>query len=256
MLHKNYLRTDIMRSSFEITKREIAVSISIIAIMLLIGFLISAKISDYYMYKNEIYNKAIKIKDRDMFEYGMQTNAGNAFVYGKLKAVDTVTYPEIGGAYMYVEKIKEKYTEHTRVVTYTTGSGKNTQTHTRTETYWTWDMIDSDSIKCKEISFLDVLFNSNKIKMPDKRYIDTINESYYIRYRYYGTDVEFTGTIFTKLENKTISDETKFYNNKTIEETVDQLDSNCGIIMFWVVWSLFIVFCVYIFYYLDNRWLN
>ena len=29
----------------------------------------------------------------------MRTNVGNAFVYGDLKAVDTVTYPEIGGEY-------------------------------------------------------------------------------------------------------------------------------------------------------------
>lgn len=41
-----------------------------------------------------------------MFQYGMDTNVGNAFVYGDLKAVDTVTYPEIGGEYMYVEKLK------------------------------------------------------------------------------------------------------------------------------------------------------
>lgn len=41
-----------------------------------------------------------------MFQYGKDTNVGNAFVYGDLKAVDTVTYPEIGGEYMYVEKSK------------------------------------------------------------------------------------------------------------------------------------------------------
>ena len=45
--------------NFQITKREIIASISIIAIMLLIGFLISGKISDYQMDKNEIYNKKV-----------------------------------------------------------------------------------------------------------------------------------------------------------------------------------------------------
>ena len=39
---------------FEITKREILVSISIIAVLLLIGFIISGKISDHLMDKNEI----------------------------------------------------------------------------------------------------------------------------------------------------------------------------------------------------------
>lgn len=45
---------------FEITKREILASISIIAVLLLIGFIISGKISDYVMDKNEKYNKAVK----------------------------------------------------------------------------------------------------------------------------------------------------------------------------------------------------
>ena len=93
---------------FEITKREILVSISIIAVMILFGILISSKISEYQMDKNEIYNKAVKIESQEMFQYGMDTNVGNAFVYGDLKAVDTVTYPEIGGEYMYVEKVKER----------------------------------------------------------------------------------------------------------------------------------------------------
>lgn len=100
--------------NFEITKREILVSVSIVAIMLLIGVLIAGKISDYQLDKNEKYNKAIKIESQELFEYGMRTNAGNAFVYGDLKAVDTVTYPGIGGEYIYIEKVKERYTMHTR----------------------------------------------------------------------------------------------------------------------------------------------
>lgn len=91
---------------FEITKREILASISIIAVMILFGILISSKISEHQMDENEIYNKAVKIESQEMFQYGMDTNVGNAFVYGDLKAVDTVTYPEIGGEYMYVEKSK------------------------------------------------------------------------------------------------------------------------------------------------------
>ena len=83
--------------NIEITKREILASISIIAVMILIGVLISTKISEHQMDQNEIYNKAVKIESQDLFQYGMDTNIGNAFVYGELKAVDTVTYPEIGG---------------------------------------------------------------------------------------------------------------------------------------------------------------
>lgn len=113
---------------FEITKREILASISIIAMMLLIGFVISGRISNYILDRNEKYNKAIKIESSDLFEYGMRTNVGYAFVYGDLKAVDTVSYPEINGEYMYIEKIEEHYNMHTRTVTTTDSKGK---THTR-----------------------------------------------------------------------------------------------------------------------------
>ncbi len=229
---------------FEITKREILASVSIIAIMLLIGVLISGKISEHQMDKNEIYNKAVKIQSSDIFVYGMRTNVGNAFVYGDLKAVDAVTYPEIGGEYMYVKKVKEKYTEHTQIV-----DGK-------TRTYWDWDRVSSDYQICNEVLFLDCVFESKKIDIPPAEYIDTIKESSHVRYKYYGVATQYTGTIFTELKGNTISDNTLFYANRTIDETVELLESNGGTIIFWVLWIIFIGFCVYGFYYLDNRWLD
>jgi len=237
-----------------ITKREIIVSISIIAILLVIGILISGKISERQMDKNEIYNKAIKIKSADMFEYGMRTNVGNAFVYGDLKAVDPVTYPEIGGKYMYVEKVKEVYTMHTRTVTHMRSDGT---TYTTVETYWTWDPVSYDEIKSKELSFLGVVFKSNKIDIPGTRYIDTIHKSSHVRYVYYGTAVKYTGTIFTELKNKTISDDTDFYK-ANIEETMDRLQTSCTAILidFWFAWICLIAACVYGFYYFENRWLE
>lgn len=54
---------------FEITKREILASISIIAVMLLIGVLISSKISEHQLDANEVYNKAVKIDNTDLFQY-------------------------------------------------------------------------------------------------------------------------------------------------------------------------------------------
>lgn len=242
--------------NFQITKREIIASISIIAIMLLIGFLISGKISDYQMDKNEIYNKALKTESSDLFTYGMKTNVGNAFVYGNLQAIDTVTYPEIGGKYMYIEKVKERYTMHTRTVTYTTGSGKTRQIHTKIETYWTWDRIDSEDKKCKEISFCGVNFKSSKFKIPSAHYIDTIRESSHVRYKYYGTETKFTGTIFTDLRNNTISDNTNFYNNMTVNETVEYLESNGAEIIFWIFWIILIIAGVVGFCYFENEWLE
>lgn len=253
MSRYSYRRKGFDFGDFEITKREILASISIIAVMILIGVLISSEISEHQMDRNEIYNKAVKIESTDLFQYGMDTNVGNAFVYGDLKAVDTVTYPEIDGEYMYVEKVKEKYTKHTRTVTYKDSNGK---TKTKKETYWTWDRVGSEDKKCNEVTFCGITFNSNKINLPYTSHIDTIKESSHIRYKYYGVGTEFTGTIFTDLRDKTITDNTNFYNGMNIEETVERLESDGGGIIFWIFWILLTGGCVYGFFYIDNRWLE
>ena len=208
-------RKEFYFGDFVITTREIIASVSIIAIMMLFGFLISAKIQERQMDKNEVYNKAVKVDNTDLFQHGLNTNIGNAFVYGDLVAVDTVTYPEIGGEYMYVEKVKERYTMHTRQVAHTRTVNGQTQTYYTTETYWTWDRVGSEDIKCKEVSFCGITFSSNKFDIPDTNYIETIKESSHVRYKYYGTETKFTGTIFTDLKDKTISDNTRLYRNMT-----------------------------------------
>lgn len=241
---------------FVITKREILVSISIIAVLLMIGVWISGGITEAKLDADEVYNKAVKIDTVDLFEYGMRTNVGNAFVYGDLKAVDTVTFPEIGGEYMYVKKITERYTKHTRTVTKTKTVNGETKTYTEKEDYWTWDEIDRESHTCNEITFLGVTFDSNKIDIPSESYIGRIKESSKIRYEYYGTGTEHVGTIFADLRDGTIADGTNFYNDKTIDETVERLKAVDWTIGFWILWIFVIGGCVYGFYYIDNRWLE
>lgn len=141
------MRLDFFDLDFEITKREILASICIIVFFLLSGMFFTNKISDSVLDSNEKYNKAVKIEGTDLFQYGMDTNVGNAFVYGTLEVIDPVTFPEIGGEYMYINKVKEKYTKHTRVVTYTDSDG---ETRTKTETYWSWDVVGSESKSCKK----------------------------------------------------------------------------------------------------------
>jgi hypothetical protein len=243
---------------FKITKREVIVSISIIAIMLMFGLWISGSIRQSCDDKNEKYYKAVKIIDQDLFSYGMRTNVGNAFVYGDLKAVDPVTYPELGGEYMRVTKVKERYTQHTRTVTTTRVVNGKTQTSTRIETYYTWDEVDRWKISCDTVTFLGEEFAISKIDIPDTEHIETIRESSSIRYVYYATDAQYTGTIFTDLRNDTITDNTPFYRNKDIPKTVEYLESSStvGLVFFWIVWVALTGGLTYGFYYLDNRWLG
>ena len=239
-----------------VTKREVLFSIVIICVMLIIGIVIAGNINDTIMEKQQEYITALQIdNDKDLFEYGMRTNVGNAFIYGDLKAVDTVTFDEIGGEYSYVEKVKEKYTRHTRTVTKTKTVNGKTQTYTDTEVYWTWDKVDSWDKHCEKITFLNVEFDYGKIHFPTYDYITTIKESSRIRYVYYGTGTNYTGTLYTSLSNNTING-ASFYVNNNIAETLEYLESGWELITFWLCWIFLTGGVVYGFYYLDNRWLE
>lgn len=241
---------------FTITKREILLSITIIAILLAVGLWISEDITEYQMDKNAVYDQALRVDSTDIFEYGMRTNVGNAFVYGDLKAVDTVSFPEIGGEYMTVRKITERYTRHTRTVTKTRTVNGKTQTYTEVEVYWTWDEIDRETLRNERVTFLGVEFERGKIEIPALQYLDTIKESSKIRYQYYGTGTEFVGTIYTDLRDNTISDGSEFYENRTIDQTIERLKVPVGTIGFWIFWIMLMAGAVYGFYYIDNHWLE
>lgn len=240
---------------FEITAREIIASVVILVIMLLCGLSISNKMDEYRMDRNEVYNKSLKIEDAELFQYGLRTDVGLAFVYGELKAVDTVTYPEIGGEYIYVKKVTERYTRHTRRVAHTRKVGKTTQTYYTTEVYWTWDTIDTEKKHAEKISFNGVEFDYEKINIPGSHYIDTVKESSHIRYKFYGTDTVFQGTIYTSMKNGTISDGSDFYENMTAQETYEHFLAGDFRLFFWVVWIILTGLLIFGFYYIDNRWL-
>ena len=239
----------------EVTVREIILSAAIVFVFLTIGLFISNKLNVSRLDAERRYNTALKIEDENLFTYGMKTNVGDAFVYGPYKAVDTVSYPDIKGEYMYVEKIKEKYTRHTRQVAHTRTVNGKTSTYYTTETYWTWDRVDSETIHSKKIQFLNNVFDYGIIELPIEHYIDTVKESSHIRYVYYGVDKEHIGTIFTDLRDNTIS-ECKFYKNMNIEQTVEHLKSINWSILFWIFWVILIIAAVWGFVYLDNKWLE
>ena len=119
----------------EITKREIIVSVAIVAIMLTVGIFISSSINSSHLDKVQEYNTALPVDTKELFEYGMKTSVGNAFVYGELTVVDPVSYEEIDGDYWYVKRTLEEYRKHTRVVeeTYKDRDGK-TKTRTKRKT--------------------------------------------------------------------------------------------------------------------------
>lgn len=247
----------------EITKREVIASIVIIAFILIIGFAISDKIQDAANDKNAEYQKAIHIDDSELFQYGMDTNVGNAFVYGDLEAVDTVTYPEIGGEYIYIRKVEERYERHEREVTKKDSKGKE---YKETEVYYEWETESTESKHADEIMFCGIIFPYNKIDLPTATYITTISgdkiyswksgERVKVRFQYYGVSTSHTGTIYTDLRNNTISNNSSFYEDCTIDEALEKCTSNIGVVIFWIFWLILTAGLVYGFYYLDNNWLE
>lgn len=238
---------------FEITKRELIGSVVIIALMMAFGFMISEKISESIADKQREYNQAIQIDSPELFDYGLKTDVGNVFAYGQLKALDPVTFPEIGGKYYEIEKVREEYTRHEREVEHEDSKGNKYYT---TEVYYSWDWADSESLQCTKISFLEIEFDVQKISYSNSEYIKTIYDDSDTRFVYYGSAPECIGTIYTTVHDNTIADNTKFYKNLTIESVRANLTDGDGIIIFWIIWSILIILAVFGFYYLDNTWLD
>lgn len=223
------------------------------------------KISQHRIYCDFLrQSTALQIdKNKDVFQHGMKTNIGNAFVYGELKAIDTVSYNEIEGEYSYIKKVKEKYTKHTRTVTKTrTNSKGETETYEEEETYYTWDYVNQESKRSTRIDFIGVEFVYGTIDLPSSREIKTIYEgsdwwhsSGDIRYVYYAAPAKCNGTLYALLKDNTISN-VHFYYDKNIEDTIESLESEWEIVVFWILWVLFIGGLVAGFYFIDNKWLE
>lgn len=238
---------------FDITKREIITGVGILAIMLIIGTIISSEIHNSVLDKNREYTQALQIDSEELFRYGMQTDVGNAYVYGELNAVDTVSMPEIKGEWLWIKKVTEEYTRHEREVRHEDDG----RVWYETEVYYTWDCIDREEKHCKKITFLNVEFDSGKIEDPADIYLDTQYKGWHdIRYVYYAIPASAVGTIYTKLENNTITDNTHFYQDKTIEESYESDICSYVVPLFWLGWIILCLIIVFGFVYLDNQWLE
>lgn len=240
----------------EIKKNEVIASFVIISIMLMLGFGFSGKIRRSLLEDYLEYDTAAQIDSEDLFLYGMETNIGNAFVYGNLETIDPVTFPELDGEYSYVKKEEQLYQNHPKPVTKTYKDSNGVE-HTDTEWVddWSWDTIHTYQQCATRISFLNVEFAYRQIPFPSSRQIKTISTGNHRRNVYYGTGTSFKGTIFTKLKNDTINN-TSFYHNQTISETIERLESGYQIVLFGILWILLTAGFVVGFCYAENRWLD
>lgn len=240
-------------ADFEITKRELIGGVIIALGMNLVGIGISNGIADAVQNSNREYKQALKVETQDMFEYGMATNVGNAFVYGEFAAVDTVGFDDIPGSYLYVRQELEEYTRHTREVEHTDSKGNK---YTTTEIYYSWDTVSHKDKHANFITFLGVRFDYQKIVRPMAHYIDTVYVSSDVRYVYYGVDSKHTGSIYCKLADNTIPDHTTFHEGKTNEELLKSFCESPAVVLFWIGWTILTGIIIFIFVYMENDWLE
>lgn len=248
-----------------VKKREILFSVIIVLVMIFIGIFVSDAILQGAVSKSESYRTATIIESADQFYYGMDTNFGNALVYGEVSSNSSVTYDEIGGGFIYIEKNKEEYTMHTRTVTKTDSNGKE---HTETEVYYTWDYVWSDRRHVEEITFHGRTFPYESIELPVERLnLDSVGVDNSLNYIYDGSDDRYyynvvlmpmTGTIYTSLYDGTINDSSALFLDMTPEQVIDHMEKNETIytVGFWVIWVLLSSGAVCAFLYLENKWLD
>lgn len=242
----------------EITKREILVSIAITLLLIGIGFIISSAISNSINEKNEKYYKALKINNNEkQFKYAIKTNIGYVLGQGKVQAVKGVSIEDIDGTYFYIKKEKEVYTKHYREVEHTRTVGNKTETYYTTEEYWTWDYAGQEEFNTEKFNFLGVDFDYGTIKFSNTKYLETKDGGYHIRYQYYVIPFEFEGSLFTYIENNTIT-QNDFYLNNTIDTIIEQKqnEETTAKTIFWIIWIIAIGLIDFGYVSLDNYYLE
>lgn len=242
-------------TAMEIKPREIAFSVAIVFVMLALGFLIGSKIGDHIAEENEKFTTATQITDDQQFQYALDTDFGNVIAYGNLVAEQPVSADDLEGKYAQLTKITERYTMHTRIVTYTDGEG---HTHSRTEIYWTWDRIKREEDSTKTFLFMGVSFPADKFSVSTHREGSMLYDNSELRHYYVVADASMVGSIHTQIKDHMIADDNEFYADTEPQAVVDRAVKNAGvlIVMFWVFWIVLTGGAVYGFYTLENRWLD
>ena len=247
--------------SMEVTKREVLFSSIIVLVMIAVGVFISGAIEERIQTETERYTTAVRIVDAGQFRYGMNTNFGNALVFGTLQAKEPVSFPELGGEYMIVRKVKERYTRHTRTVTTTDSKGN---TKRKTEVYYTWDYVGHEEKRSDNVSFLGEEFDIRQFNLPHEEAIYLPNGGKYLyewtvtRYYYEGLPSSFDATIHANLIKKDIGEGVDVFRDMTPDQVVESKlnGQNIPVISFWVLWLIFTGAVVYFFVGQENKWLE
>lgn len=221
---------------FKITIKEFKYYFAALLVLLTIGIaLYSSLFNDTVFCKKNDYSADVCIDNNQVDFLNYKNNsADNALVYGELKALDPVTFKEIGGEYSHVVKVTEKLKKTV---------SKNG------ETIVNWIPIETLSLKSTRTSFLNEEHPYDTIKFPITSYITTKQIGDNIRDVYYGTDVSCMGTVYVTKENGEVQ-YGRFFPDRNIKETMSGINAIWIPIVFCFAWLFITGVCLQKMYYI------
>lgn len=202
------------------------------------------------------YDTALKIDmNKDLFNYALNIKVGNTLVRGNFKTTENATFPEIGGSYMSVQKVKEVYKMHT-------STSCNSKGQCTTRTYWTWDYDGEENKNVQNVTFLENQYNYTMFRDYPRSYLKTIRESSHVRYKYYVVPTSFDGVIFINTIDGYLKpysgDKVSINAYMTIKETIQNKSLIFTLIKmgYWVIIFTTAGICVYKYVEANNYYLN
>lgn len=270
----------IQGKNFELTIRELVVSTLILIIGIAFIFLGCRIIDKKYMDYNDKFIKANIIEDQDMFDYCLNTERGLSSSFAKIEADSFVSFSEVYKDFLYIERIKEEYTMHTR-----------TDSDGNIDTYYTWDRVET---KSKQVDYIivngikvnmsgvviktrNVDLKENEVNLEDyeleyegfKSYLYERRGIFHfrgdVRYRYEAMtldDIYEKGntSFLCSFENKELHPYEKlykFYNMTPKELILDSMkNTNALKILISIAISTIFILGICVFIYLENNYLN
>lgn len=229
--------------------------ISVWVIFILIGFPLSDSAVNDAIDLSQKYNKALKIKDKETFDYAIDTQQGDILTQAKIKAVDGVKFDEMNKDFLYVKKIREDYTRHVRHIPAVKDSKGKTITPARTEVYYSWDYGGSRTAKSKNITIFDNKYELKHFSIGSTNRISAnkitkkAKGTYYYtsgttRYYYYVKNKEFNSTFIAKSDGKFPQSSGGIeLNDGTIESQIEMINMNVETVGYRF-WTFYIIFGV------------
>lgn len=245
-------------SRSEVTPREVLFCFVIAAVLLSIGFMLSTAIGHSVNKRLLRYRQAAQIENDDgAFKLAMGTDLGDAFVEGDFSAVDPVEHVNLPGKWLYIDADHQRYTKHTRLVTYTvTDSKGRSHTRTRTETYWSWDTIRHESTNSQEVVFCGATFPYGKFKQMRGFDYKTIGTGLNLRVCFTTLPTNFHASCFTTLADGTVSDRTPIFKDRPVPELYQSFTTSHAVLVFWIMWGMLTVIVLVAFVLKENDWLE